>query len=75
MNTEELTTQEAGFLSWLKLGGQPTKIGAKRLINDLEDTISELRMKVQGAKRMAKNGLYCQIENRQAQIRWAEQFL
>jgi hypothetical protein len=64
------------FLDYLKRPSVMNKRKAKHLIEDLEDTIIELRGKIKDANnRPEKTLLYFQIENRKTQIKWAEQFL
>lgn len=67
--------KEKLFLEWMKRPVTLNKKKATALIDDLEQVIIELRASLQSKSRLGKNMVYNQIENRKAQIKYAQQFL
>lgn len=75
MEKSNFTTDEWQFLEWMKRESILSKSKAKRIIDDIDETIVELREKMKNKSRFEKNLIYNQIENRQAQIKMLEKFL
>ena len=75
MQTEEIPFADDEFISWMK---RPITLNAKKakeLIDDLEEIIIDLRKSLQGKTVLQKNMIYCQIKNRETQIKYANTFL
>jgi hypothetical protein len=67
--------REQLFMDWMKRPVVLNPKKARALIDDLEQVIIELRASLNSKSRLEKNMVYNQIENRKAQIKYAQQFL
>lgn len=75
MIEEEIPEADEEFLSWIK---RPVILNAKKakeLIEELSEAIIYYRSKLQPKSRIHNNGIYCQIANRERQIKHASTFL
>lgn len=75
MIEEEIPEADEEFLSWIK---RPVSLNAKKakeLIGELEEAIIYYRSQLHPKSRIHNNGIYCQIANRERQIKHANTFI
>jgi hypothetical protein len=76
MTIDYLSPDEQSFVAWMKRPSVMNKRKAIELITICEEEIERLKVKVKNAtSHLEKNRLYHSIENRQAQIKWADGWL